>query len=65
LTEKGLAVKYDLYRLQDGKIAEHWDTLESIPPRHEMEERKRQVLVGHDKKAGIIAETHAERKAGD
>src|SRR5258708_3259631 len=24
---------YDLYRLQDGKIAEHWDTLESIPPR--------------------------------
>ena len=24
---------YDLYRLQDGKIAEHWDTLEPIPPR--------------------------------
>jgi predicted SnoaL-like aldol condensation-catalyzing enzyme len=24
---------YDLYRLQDEKIAEHWDTLESIPPR--------------------------------
>jgi predicted SnoaL-like aldol condensation-catalyzing enzyme len=23
----------DLYRLRDGKIAEHWDTLESIPPR--------------------------------
>jgi predicted SnoaL-like aldol condensation-catalyzing enzyme len=23
---------YDLYRIQDGKIAEHWDTLEPIPP---------------------------------
>lgn len=26
---------YDLYRIQDGKIAEHWDTLEPIPPRAE------------------------------
>jgi predicted SnoaL-like aldol condensation-catalyzing enzyme len=24
---------YDLYRIEDGKIAEHWDTLETIPPR--------------------------------
>jgi predicted SnoaL-like aldol condensation-catalyzing enzyme len=24
---------YDFYRLQNGKIAEHWDTLEAIPPR--------------------------------
>ena len=24
---------YDLYRIQDGKIAEHWDALEPIPPR--------------------------------
>jgi predicted SnoaL-like aldol condensation-catalyzing enzyme len=24
---------YDLYRLEDRKIAEHWDALESIPPR--------------------------------
>jgi len=24
---------YDLYRIEDGKIAEHWDTLEAIPPR--------------------------------
>lgn len=23
---------YDLYRLRDGKIAEHWDTIEAIPP---------------------------------
>ena len=23
---------YDLYRVADGKIAEHWDTLEAIPP---------------------------------
>jgi predicted SnoaL-like aldol condensation-catalyzing enzyme len=26
---------YDLYRIQNGKIAEHWDTLETIPPRGE------------------------------
>jgi len=26
---------YDLYRVQNGKIAEHWDTLEAIPPRAE------------------------------
>lgn len=26
---------YDLYRLQDGKIVEHWDTSEAIPPRQE------------------------------
>lgn len=24
---------YDLYRIADGKIAEHWDTVETIPPR--------------------------------
>jgi predicted SnoaL-like aldol condensation-catalyzing enzyme len=24
---------YDLYRIEDGKIAEHWDTLQTIPPR--------------------------------
>jgi predicted SnoaL-like aldol condensation-catalyzing enzyme len=26
---------YDLYRVQNGKIAEHWDTLEAIPPRED------------------------------
>jgi predicted SnoaL-like aldol condensation-catalyzing enzyme len=26
---------YNLYRIQNGKIAEHWDTLEHIPPRTE------------------------------
>ena len=26
---------YDLYRIENGKIAEHWDTLEGIPPRGE------------------------------
>jgi predicted SnoaL-like aldol condensation-catalyzing enzyme len=26
---------YDLYRIQGGKIAEHWDTLETIPPNSE------------------------------
>jgi len=26
---------YDLYRIQDGKIAEHWDTIEQIPARSE------------------------------
>jgi predicted SnoaL-like aldol condensation-catalyzing enzyme len=26
---------YDLFRVEDGKIVEHWDTLEAIPPRSE------------------------------
>ncbi len=26
---------YDLYRVQDGRIAEHWSTVETIPPRGE------------------------------
>ncbi len=26
---------YDLYRIDNGRIAEHWDTLETIPPRSE------------------------------
>lgn len=32
---KNLSSFYDLYRLQDGKIIEHWDTTEVIPPRSE------------------------------
>jgi predicted SnoaL-like aldol condensation-catalyzing enzyme len=24
---------YDLFRVEDGKIAEHWDTIEAIPAR--------------------------------
>ena len=26
---------YDLYRVVDGKLVEHWDTTEAIPPRSE------------------------------
>ena len=26
---------YDLYRIEDGKVVEHWDTTEAIPPRSE------------------------------
>lgn len=26
---------FDLFRIEQGKIAEHWDTLEAIPPRNE------------------------------
>jgi predicted SnoaL-like aldol condensation-catalyzing enzyme len=26
---------YDLFRVKNGKIAEHWDTIESIPPRED------------------------------
>ncbi|OQV14528.1 hypothetical protein BV898_11249 [Hypsibius exemplaris] len=29
------AAFYDLYRIKDGKIAEHWDVMETIPPRDE------------------------------
>ena len=32
---------YDLFRVTDGKIVEHWDTTEAIPPAHRMEERQR------------------------
>jgi predicted SnoaL-like aldol condensation-catalyzing enzyme len=28
---------YDLYRVQDGKIAEHWDIIQVIPPQEEWE----------------------------
>ena len=28
---------YDLYRVADGKLVEHWDTTEAIPPRSEWE----------------------------
>jgi predicted SnoaL-like aldol condensation-catalyzing enzyme len=30
-----ISAYYDLYRIQNGKIAEHWDTIEAIPPRAE------------------------------
>ncbi len=30
-----LSSYYDLYRIQNGKIAEHWDTIQVIPPREE------------------------------
>ena len=26
---------YDLFRVENGKIAEHWDTIEAIPPKSE------------------------------
>jgi len=26
---------YDLFRLENGKIAEHWDTIETIPPKEQ------------------------------
>ena len=26
---------YDLFRVENGKIAEHWDTIETIPPREQ------------------------------
>ncbi len=29
------AAYYDLYRIENAKIAEHWDTIEAIPPRAE------------------------------
>jgi len=30
-----LSAYYDLYRIQNGKVAEHWDTIQAIPPREE------------------------------
>ncbi len=29
------AALYDLFRLEGGRLVEHWDTIEAIPPRHE------------------------------
>lgn len=34
-TKQKLSSFFDLYRLQDGKIVEHWNTTELIPPRSE------------------------------
>jgi hypothetical protein len=54
LDEIGCFVKsyYDLYRIQDGKIAEHWDTLGSSAARR-LEERERQILKNRrDEKMG-------------
>jgi len=34
-TGNNLSSFFDLYRLQDGKIVEHWDTTEVVPPRSE------------------------------
>lgn len=34
-TNQKLSSFFDLYRLQDGKIVEHWDTTEIIPPQSE------------------------------
>jgi|SRR5580693_797606 hypothetical protein len=36
---------YDLFRVENVKIAEHWDTVETIPPPRAVEERQRQVWV--------------------
>ena len=36
---------YDLFRVENGKIAEHWDTVETIPSREEWEELKREILT--------------------
>ena len=30
---------YDLFCVADGKLVEHWDTTEAIPPAHRMEKR--------------------------
>lgn len=32
---KNVSAYYDLYRIQNGKIAEHWDTIQAIPAREE------------------------------
>jgi len=32
---KDVSAYYDLYRIKNGKIAEHWDTIQAIPPREE------------------------------
>ena len=31
----GHSAFFDLYRVSGGKLVEHWDTIEAIPPRHE------------------------------
>ena len=31
----GPKVGFDILRFEDGKIVEHWDTIETIPPRSE------------------------------
>ena len=35
-TNQNLSSFFDLYRLQDGSVVEHWGTTEVIPPRSEL-----------------------------
>lgn len=40
---------YDLFRLENGKLVEHWDVIEEIPPQGQVGEPKRKVLDKHKK----------------
>ncbi len=39
---------YDLFRVENGKIAEHWDTIESIPPRAEWKNENGKFSLGQE-----------------
>ena len=45
---------YDLFRVENGKIAEHWDTIEAIPDSIGMEERQRQVRVLMEETVSLV-----------
>jgi hypothetical protein len=61
---------YDLYRIQGGKFAEHWDTLESIQPSSEWKNLNGKILsrshsqpVGWEGK-GVRARARATAEGG-